>query len=176
MVAQKVQLVAAGLQAHKTDTEVEMSKPWKIIEHTATQGNELIWTRAMGDCCSVGTFDHDTGERTLCHLPGGQGSDGFFKELARAVSENTTVIIVSGTNTGSEKGFRNTLGNSIYQSLLDALVTKEKKILDAEKWVVFWTSAEADEEAEMCMGSFGITADGKYGRVQNQKRKDGKKK
>ena len=75
----------------------------------------------MTHCCAIATYDHKSGNRTLCHLNGSNAGSGYYEELANEISENTTVIVASGTDTSSE-GFEGLVGNA-----------KKKKVIKAMK-------------------------------------------
>ena len=128
--------------------------------------DDVLWTRDMGDCCAVATYDHESGERTLYHLPGSNARAGYYDGLSKRLSDKVTVIIASGTQFESQIRFEESAACTENEPELSAAMKKAGK--KTPKYKYFWTHYERqDKPAGMIMGSFGITSKGKYGRVKS---------
>lgn len=161
MAEHQVQAVATGLPM--TGLQVFMRMKYNL-EPTPAEDGESIWTRSMDSCQAIVTFDRLTTRRTMTHLPGGDTTESFYDELAKFITEHTTIILVNGEK-GSKGYFESvevpTLQNGIKEGL--KRMGKEK-ITPLLQWITFWTNPEEDWKNGQLKGSFVMRADGKYGR------------
>lgn len=143
-----------------------MAESAKAAEPVEANHNDTLWTWKITACCVIATYDHKTGKRTLVHLKGSDAESSYFDALAKMISETTTVIIASGTDTGSKEGFEATVSDNHTESIKEAMKRAGK---DASKLLfrVYHTTEADDRKDGVEPGTFAITAKGKYGRTQN---------
>lgn len=147
-----------GLPA--TGTEVLMSS--FDARPTTSHGSEALYTRSMGDCIGIATFDHGNhDERTMTHLLGRAAAVSYYQALANRISPNTTVIVACGS-IGSRFYFENIdLGN--IRALLEGQMRLLNKAVDHLEWLSLYTEENAQG---LVAGTLVLQADGKYGRIR----------
>ncbi|KAK0713657.1 hypothetical protein B0T26DRAFT_753747 [Lasiosphaeria miniovina] len=94
-------------------TEVRMHMQYQMYPVEPRRPDHSLYTTAMTDCTVVATFNTVTRQRTMCHVAGGNMSDGFVHTLAtQFIDANTIVIIASGTSP-SHSGFVDEFRNAV---------------------------------------------------------------
>jgi len=161
----RVKELADGFELIEPAIEVDMAKSAEAAEPIDSVKNEALWTWRVTACCTVATYDHATGKRTLVHLKGSDAGPSYYKALAKKISPTTTVIIASGTDTGSKIGFTSTVSDGIEEKIKEAMGSVKK---DTSKLVfkLLYSTEKDDKAAKVQPGTFAITAKGKYGRVR----------
>ena len=128
----RVKELADGFELVEPATEVDMADSAESAAPKESKNNEALWTWRITACCVIATYDHKSGKRTLVHLKGSDAGPSYFEALAKKISETTTVIIASGTDTGSKVGFTTTVNDGHTEKIKKAMESAGK---DASKLV-----------------------------------------
>jgi len=157
------QLVAAGITMQ--GTEVKMAKMSLLFPDTSS-GHATIFTRGLGPCQSIATFDMATGDRTMIHLPAGTTTELFNDMIAgiAAATEALVIFIVNG-DAGSKNHFEQVEVPRFKMDINDALKRENKEhVISRVKWITLWTDPAEDEQRRTVPGTFVLEASGRYGR------------
>ncbi|KAK3365062.1 hypothetical protein B0T24DRAFT_638942 [Lasiosphaeria ovina] len=144
-------------------TEVKMARKNYLWPETPA-GRSAIWTRSLGPCQCIATFNTADGERTLTHLPGGDTTESYYDLLASVISDTVVVFLVNG-DVGSKEQFEGIECPKFKKGIVDALVRDGKgEVVPKVSWITLWTERAEDEQKRTVPGTFVLEVDGRYGR------------
>lgn len=134
---------------------------------TTADGDDFLFTRGLGACQAMATYDSATGVRSLTHLPGGATTPMFNSLVAAVLTETSTVFIVNGDE-GTKEKFEMVdvpmFKRGIEDALRDEEMVNKPQLVGKVKWVSLWTDKEADLKRRCVPGSFVLDVKGRYGR------------
>lgn len=140
-----------------------------LFPTTANSIDPPLYTRGLGACQALATYDSATGARSLTHLPGGATTALFNACLAGILTETSTVFIINreeGTKEKFEMIDVPKFKTGIEAALKDEDVVNRPHLVRVVKWVTLWTDKEEDLQRRCLPGSFVLDKKGRYGRAK----------
>ncbi len=143
---------------------IEVSMSLLEAQPTFSEEGQPLYTKSMGDCICIATFDHEklNKKRTLTHLWGGAAAPSFYETLAADISPRTTVIVACGSI--GRRDYFETVTVPNVREMLESHMAKLGKATNNLQWLSLWTENEA--ASGLIPGSFVIQVNGEYGRIK----------
>ena len=125
-----------------------------------------IWTRSLGPCQCLATFDMATGDRSMIHLPAGTTTE-LLNDMIAGMAAGTVdiVIFIVNGDVGSQDHFENTEVPKFKKDIIDGLKRANKEhVVPRLRWITLWTDRVEDERRGTVPGTFVLEPNGRYGR------------
>ena len=101
--------------------EVLMAK-MSLLWPDTINDQRTIWTRSLGPCQCLATFDMATGDRSMIHLPAGTTTE-LLNDMIAGMAAGTVdiVIFIVNGDVGSQDHFENTEVPKFKKDIIDGL-------------------------------------------------------
>lgn len=148
------QFVAAGLTMQ--GKEVNMANDISLLFPETSSGRAAMFTRGLGPCQSIATFNMASGDRSMIHLPAGTTTELFNDMMAgiAAATDAVAIFIVNG-DAGNKNHFEQVEVPKFKKDINDALKGEDKEhVIPRVKWITLWTDPAEDTQRRTVPGTF----------------------
>lgn len=158
------QFVATGLTMQ--GKEVNMADDISLLFPETSSGRAAIFTRGLGPCQSIATFNMASGDRSMIHLPAGTTTELFNDLMAGiAAATDAVVIFIVNGDAGNKNHFEEVEVPKFKKDINDALMREGKgHVIPRVRWISLWTDPVEDLQRRTVPGTFVLEASGRYGR------------